>query len=618
MSFLYPAFLIGALAIAIPVVLHFLRRDIAPEIPFSAVRLLRRSPVARSRRRRLRDLLLLAARIAALLLLAAAFARPYRAGASGSPSVRIVAVDRSFSMGAPGRFARALDLARDAIGDASAGERVAVIAFDDNADVLAPPGGEGEAQAALAELQPGFGSTKYGALFAKASEIAGTGSGSLIVVTDLQRAGWEGDERAVLPSTLALEVRDTGAPADNLSVIAVRAAADRVIASIHNSGARPRRGQVRVERDGTPTATAPFTAEPDATVEVPIPYRVPPTGAVAVSVDDHEGFAADNTRYAVLGPSSHATVLVVTSGAPDSGFYVERALAATADRGDQRMDAQVVSSASLGREQDGHKVEFDSYSAVVLLSTRALERRAWESMAAFVRSGGGLVIAASPEVDPVVMSSMFNWRPALDGTAAPAAGKALSPTDLRHPIFRPFGTLSANLGQVHFERTWRVTTEGWDMVARFTDGSPALIERREGQGRVVVFASDFDRRWNDFPLHPAFVPFALETVRYVSAVRDRGHEYLVGSSPAGAQARPGVYQTAADGRTVAVNVDTRESVASALPLEDFVSKVERVPASAEAATDARAQQVEARQGYWQYGLLLMLAALVAESFVGRA
>ena len=45
--------------------------------------------------------------------------------------------------------------------------------------------------------------------------------------------------------------------------------------------------------------------------------------------------------------------------------------------------------------------------------------------------------------------------------------------------------------------------------------------------------------------------------------------------------------------------------------------VERVsPVSA--ATGARAQQIEARQNYWQYGLLLMLATLIAESFVGRA
>src|SRR5687768_846037 len=132
MNFLYPAFLLGALAIAIPVVLHFLRRDLAPEVPFSAVRLLHQSPVARSRRRRVRDLLLLAARIGALLLLAAAFARPYVSDAASAPSgIRIVAIDRSFSMSAPGRFARALELASREIDAAASGERVAIIAFDD-------------------------------------------------------------------------------------------------------------------------------------------------------------------------------------------------------------------------------------------------------------------------------------------------------------------------------------------------------------------------------------------------------------------------------------------------------------------------------------------------------
>ena len=80
MNFLFPAFLFGAVAVAIPIVLHFLRRDVAPEVPFTAVRLLQRSPIERSRRRRLRDLLLLAARVAALLLLALAFARPYIVG----------------------------------------------------------------------------------------------------------------------------------------------------------------------------------------------------------------------------------------------------------------------------------------------------------------------------------------------------------------------------------------------------------------------------------------------------------------------------------------------------------------------------------------------------------
>ena len=79
--------------------------------------------------------------MAALLLLAAAFARPYLRAATPGP-LRLVAIDRLYSMGGPGVFAAALDRAREAVAAAPRGERVAVIAFDDRADVLAPPEGQ--------------------------------------------------------------------------------------------------------------------------------------------------------------------------------------------------------------------------------------------------------------------------------------------------------------------------------------------------------------------------------------------------------------------------------------------------------------------------------------------
>src|SRR5262245_49304867 len=101
MSFLYPAFLVGALAVALPIVLHFLRHDVVPEVSFSAVRFLQQSPVARSRRRRLRDVLLLVARVTALVLLALAFARPFvRGTAATTAPIRVIAIDRSLSMSA--------------------------------------------------------------------------------------------------------------------------------------------------------------------------------------------------------------------------------------------------------------------------------------------------------------------------------------------------------------------------------------------------------------------------------------------------------------------------------------------------------------------------------------
>jgi hypothetical protein len=208
--------------------------------------------------------------------------------------------------------------------------------------------------------------------------------------------------------------------------------------------------------------------------------------------------------------------------------------------------------------------------------------------------------------------------PATTGTIEVPASVALSPIDLRHPVFRPFGALSANLGQVRFVRAWRVASDGWDVAARFTDGNAALVERREGSGRVVLFASDFDRQWNDFPLHPSFVPFVIEAVRYVSAVHDRGRDYIVGAAPAGTGPRPGVYRVAPDNRSVAVNVDPREGVTVGMDHREFAARIERVDTTASSSQDMRSAHLEARQSYWRYGLLLMLVALIAESFVGRA
>src|SRR5688500_18081721 len=107
MSFLTPLYLAGAALITLPIILHLLRRDVAPPGAFTAVSLLKKSPVDRSRHRRLRDVLLLAARIAALLLLAASSARPYLAGAPSTGRATVVALDRSFSMAEPARFERA-------------------------------------------------------------------------------------------------------------------------------------------------------------------------------------------------------------------------------------------------------------------------------------------------------------------------------------------------------------------------------------------------------------------------------------------------------------------------------------------------------------------------------
>lgn len=610
MNFLYPAFLAAALAIAVPILLHLLRRDVAPEVPFTAVRLLQKSPVERSRRRRLRDLVLLAARVAALLLLAAAFARPYSPGAAAAAGgLRIVAIDRSFSMAAPGTFNRALDIARAAIDEAGFAERIAIMTFDERADVVALPGGAGDARAALAALEPGSGGTRYASVIHKASELAAGAPARLVIVTDLQRAGWEGESRVEAPASLTLDVRDAGAARQNVGVTAVRAAPDHVTASIRNASTAARSGVATLSHDGAVVARAPFAVPAHASVDVRFDWRPTGEGAVSVGVDDPGGYPADDARHAVVSHSGSPTVMVVGSGAT-SGFYALRAIEAAG----ASVEAKSVTAAEIA---GGRAAAISRYAAVLLLSTRNLDRAARDGIAALVRGGGGLMIAAAPDIDPAVIASMFEWNPSSLVPDATPRRVSLAPTDMRHPIFRPFGGLAANLGQVTFTRAWRVRPEGWQIPARFSDGSPAVLERPEGQGRVVLFTSDLDRRWNDFPLHPAFVPFVVEALQHVSARPSQRRDFVVARAPAGVPPEPGVHRTS-DGRVIVVNVDPRESSVTAMPVADFTHMIDARPASGgNREVQVKAAQAESRQNLWQYGLLLMLATLVAESFVGR-
>jgi hypothetical protein len=608
-SFLYPLFLAGGLAIAIPIALHLLRRDVAPEIPFTAVRLLRHAPLEQTRRRRLRDLLLLIARVAALLLLAVAFARPYFAVAAGVPALRIVAVDRSFSMGAPGRFEQAKTLAREAAGSTAAGQQVAVIAFDDRATVVAAPGGPGAARGVIDDLKAGSGGTRFGPLFARAQELAGSSPAQLVIVSDLQRAGWSEAAPPTIAPGIDVTVRQVAEIKGNLAIRTVRRAGDSVLLTIANAGSVAASGTAHLSIDRQEQASVPFKVGAASTADVAVRFRAPERGVLTASIDDAAGFQADNSRLLLLDASSRPRATIVSGADGEAGFYVARALQSVeGDDGFEVDERTATSLAGVSNEQLARS------GVVVLLSTRGLDRTSRDSLAAYVRDGGGLFVAASPDVEASVLATTMGWR-GFSAVVQPEPAGVLAPVDLRHPIFRPFGALAVNLGEGHFDRTWTLRAEGWDVLARFTSGAAALIEKREGKGRVVLFASDLSRRWNDFPLNPAFVPFAVETVRHTAASADGRREYVVADVPQGVIPEPGVYELA--GRRIVVNVDSRESAPAAMSAADFTKLLEPADAAPSAPADVQARQVESRQNLWRYGLLLMMLALVAESLVGR-
>jgi len=81
------------------------------------------------------------------------------------------------------------------------------------------------------------------------------------------------------------------------------------------------------------------------------------------------------------------------------------------------------------------------------------------------------------------------------------------------------------------------------VLARFDAGAPALVERRTGTGRVLLWTSTLDLAWSDFPLKPVFLPFVHRAARYLSAYSEPAPWSTVGqvldASLGAAASRPG-------------------------------------------------------------------------------
>ena len=593
LSFLSPLFLIGLLAAAVPILLHLFHRKTEVVIDFPAVRMLKRAPVQQHRRRQLRELILLALRVAALVLLALSFARPYFAGASAPDSVpvTVIAVDTSMSMSAPGQFDRAREAVTRAADAAPASHALALVGFSDAATILVPPTTDrAEVVSHAATLAPGPGGTRFRTALSRAGEVIGARDGRVVVVTDLQQSGWESNDDGGLPDGVEVEVISIAPPAGNLAITSADRRDRRIAASIQNYGNLEVKAPVRLLVAGKEIARTDVVMAPLGAADVELTAALPTTGQAEVRVDDAAGYQTDNVRVLDLDPAPAIPIGIVVADPTGAtgGLYLERALSVAGGGREFEIDVRDGREAGQWTQDDLSRM-----GALFILGTRTLDRTGRDLIRTYLAQGGQVLLALGPDVDVGTLSDVIGVRLPLANDPVKAPGATMIASDGRHPIFRPFLNPSGALGDVQVEQHRRLNDqEGRLVLARFAGGDAALTEQAVEKGRLLVFTSDLDNQWSRFPLNPAFVPFAVETARYLA--KDRG--------PAG------------PGADVAASA---ESNPAATTVAEFTNAIERTSRTGLQAQQTAAREIEDRQKWWQVGLLVMLVALSAEALIGR-
>jgi hypothetical protein len=525
-----PWFLAGLAGLAFPFYLHLLKRQTAKPKPVSSLMLFESRTQSSTRHRRLRYFLLLSLRLLVLLLLILAFANPFvnrnAAGLSGGRLVLLV-VDNSFSMRAGTRLADAQDAAMRVLSGKGAA-RAQVAVFGSQLRLMTQPLEDQSAlRAAVQDIQPGDGHGNFGELARAMRAMAESVHTpiELHLFSDMQRSDLAATfSDMALPANVKLEthavvskaqpnwtVESVDAPGQVWGKAAKPARVEAVIAG-YGTPAAQRTVSLVVNGKATATKVVAVPASGRAAVDFPdleVPYGV---SRCEVRIDAADAFPADDLRrFAVERSDPQKALLIHNYGDNRSPLYVGAALSAAAQ------SAFALESIDVHEAADRQP---SNYAFIVLSDLNALPALLESSLIGYVRSGGSLFIAVGTSTGgrsqiPIFGAHIVETR---DYSRTPGRYMPVGSSDSSYPAVAKAGGWAG----VKFFYALAVDPGDARVIVRLGDQTPLLLEKRIGEGRVVLFTSGLDNLTNDFPLNPAFVPFIEQIARYLAGSERQG------------------------------------------------------------------------------------------------
>ncbi len=559
LTFLQPMFLLGALATAIPVLIHLIYRRRALVHYFPAVRFLLLADKRTARKFRVHQWLLLALRLLVLLLLALVLARPYLSGkdaqaaATLPPQTTVFLVDNSLSMQyrdeETTRLQRAVSLVRNLLRDLRPQDRVAVLPLMTAAEATTASAvlrqDATTVQEELAAISPSHAAVDLSSAFQRAFTLLQQGATArrrIVVVSDFTVHGWEDmhlSQLAVLPQGVELYFIRVGSPQRDANVLVehigiaeqpfIEHIPVEVTALVRNRGTEAVHNLridlfVAQQKIGQQLVNL----RPNEQVAIPFRFTAPASGLHWGEIRlEGDRFTADDSFYFALRTAAPARALIV-DGDPgislfDSEiFYLLSALQPQGTLGQPVFYPTPVTWEGLGQAR------LADYDVIVLCNVEALPSQVRQRLHQFVVAGGGVVFFAGNRVQATRYNAMFYGSDTLLLPAAlgppdrqpDAQPMAITTLDSSHEALRLFADEATLLQRAQFYRYVHLEDQaqasGVRTLLAFQNSHPLLVEKDVGKGKVMFFTSSADRDWTDLPTRTAYVPLLHGLVGYLA------------------------------------------------------------------------------------------------------
>jgi len=545
--FLYPAFLFGLAAAALPILIHLLNRRRLKRVRFPAVRFILLSQKRISRSYRLRHWLLLALRTLAVICLALLLANPiFQTGAGlfagAGPVALVVILDNSLSMkwsGDGNGFRQAKEVARLLISGLNEGDRAALVPT--NSDSRETPRLKGQKEVLLKELDSielADGSANLSAALARAYELLQQPAPEKEIrfITDLGLTGWDQFSVAGLKTvdpSIALKMIHIGRKQQPLNgaIKEIRLASQgvgvnlplQIEASLINFGDQEIRdvlvqlsinGQNREQK----LATVPSRGETSVRFQTRIHQPGSHSGEVILKKDNLAGNAS---VHFTVEAEDKLRVLVVdgdpqTSLVQSETFFLTRALNPTGERDSSLFLPTVVVADGL------NAVNPEDYQVIALCNVGILPDGFLAKLPNYLRQGGGLLIFAGDKLQAdnynqklaeILPASLRDKK-----IGSEANSEKVDKIDVAHPALQFFSDAILQ-ESLRSARVWGYLRSGGKPLISLANGDPLLLEHRVGSGKIMLLTSSADRDWNDLPVKTVYLPLIQSLSQYLAGGR---------------------------------------------------------------------------------------------------
>jgi hypothetical protein len=558
MSFLAPLFLVGSLALGLPILFHLIRRTTRERNLFSSLMFLLPSPPRLTRRNRIEHLALLLLRCLAICCLAFGFARPFlkqaMAPPAGSAGKRILLlVDDSASMRRARLWADARARVDEILREATPADQVALYTFDRQ---LNPLFGFDQWMSApldqrapllgrkLADASPGWSSTQLGNALIQAAELLAESGGKtpaapgrIELITDFQEGshleqlqGYEwpkGVDVAIDPlksrvsNNASLELVSDSEDSDARSAAALRVRVSNTPGS--------KREQFKIgwaNPVGNGFAGAPrdiYVPAGQSRILVLPPGASGSSDRVLLQGDDEE---FDNVVFAIPPQTLHLNVTYVGADSEADSrqplYFLKRAFQQT------RHQSVVVTGHHSGYLLPSAEVQ----ATRLFVLTAPLSPQSIGLMRDQAMEGKTVLVAADSIGMKQTLSGLLQTDNLKAEEVKPSTYAMLGEMDFRHPIFAPFADPRfSDFTKIHFWRYVQLDPTGIErarVVARFDSGDPALIEVPTGKGKILVLTSGWQPDCSQLALSSKFVPLMYSILESAGIPDSLPQQYRIG------------------------------------------------------------------------------------------